>query len=283
MLSYRHSFHAGNYADVLKHTVQQAILDYLLLKDKPFCVVDTHAGAGAYQLDSAHAQKTNEYVDGIAKIWQYADKHNDLHELIENYLNSVKAFNQDNSLKYYPGSPWFSQQALRAGDKLFAYELHPADFDLLTQAKGRDRKVKLFHDDGFKSCLGLLPPEQKRGFIIIDPPYEVKKDYDTVVKTVAKAHKKFANGVYAIWYPVVDRYRINKMRDDLIASGITRIHCYEMGLSQDTEQHGMTSAGMIVINPPWTLKAQMEEVLPQLVDILAPEQGCYRCEEWVGE
>ncbi len=285
MLSYRHSFHAGNYADVLKHMVQVAILEYLSLKDKPFCVVDTHAGAGAYTLASEHAQKTLEYRDGIERLWDL-DKKDDLlaNTTVARYLELVKEFNRDDNLSTYPGSPWFSRQYIRQQDKLFLHEIHPTDFDLLSDFFDRDRKVKLFKQDGFVNGLGLLPPLQKRALVLIDPPYEMKEDYQRVVTFLTKAHKKFANGIYALWYPVVDRDRIDLLKQSLVDSGIKRIHCYELANTADSDEFGMTASGMIVINPPWTLKSQMDEVLPKLCPLLSKDSGSfYRSEEWVGE
>ncbi|AWB68385.1 23S rRNA (adenine(2030)-N(6))-methyltransferase RlmJ [Saccharobesus litoralis] len=289
MLSYRHSFHAGNYADVLKHIVQIAILDHLNKKAKPYCVVDTHAGAGAYRLTEEHAQKTLEYVDGIGRFW-HKDTIAEIEKypLLARYIQKIQSFNPTESLTQYPGSPWFSIQAIQEhnirADQVFLHEIHPTDSGLLSEFVGRNPQVHLQFKDCFKHALGLLPPKQKRGLVMIDPPYEIKQDYQNVIDFVLKAHKKFATGTYAIWYPVVQRYRIEKMQKALVASGIKNIQNFEIGIAPDSDAIGMTAAGMIVINPPWTLMDELQGLMPYLTEKLAGEERAhYKAEQWVGE
>lgn len=278
MLSYRHAFHAGNFADVLKHLVQVEILTYLQRKDKPFVYIDTHAGAGLYSLDSAVAQKTSEHLNGISAL-----KDVNWPEL-QNYLLAVKELSQkDDQQNLYPGSPAIAQAFLREYDKAILFELHPNDFILLDELMRRDRRIRVNKSDGFQGLLASVPPLIKRGLILIDPSYEIKSDYEEVVSVLAAAHRRFAIGTYALWYPVVDRERIDKLESDLKATGIKNIQQFELGLKEDSAGHGMTAAGMIVINPPYTLKATLDSVLPKISKHLAGGRGVWRSEILVAE
>lgn len=280
MLSYRHAFHAGNFADVLKHLILIRILEYLKKKDKPFCCVDTHAGPGAYALDSEYALKNREFDNGIGKLWQ----RHDLPDGVAAYVELIRQFNGQEPLRRYPGSPLIAQQLLRDADRLFLYELHSTEIALLTEAVNRDRRIKVFHDDGLKNAIGLLPPAERRGLVLIDPSYEMKSDYQEVVNTLVKMHKRFATGIFALWYPVVERRRNDALEQALQNSGIKNIQLFELGIQADTSEHGMTASGMIVINPPWTLKPDMERVLPWLADVLGESgAGFFRVRKLAGE
>ena len=278
MLSYRHSFHAGNYADVLKHIVLVEVLRYLCEKEKPFDYIDTHAGAGAYSLSSPYATKTKEYEQGIGLL--YYDKS----PVLQPYLDIVRSFNSLGRLEVYPGSPKFAEACLRSQDRGWLFDLHPADYELLKQAFSGNRHFRVSQENGFKELIARLPPVSRRACVLIDPPYEVKSDYEQVVNTVAKAHRRFATGTYCIWYPVVDRTRIDKMEQGLIESGIRRIQLFELGQDDGKSNKGMYASGMIVINPPWTLMTKMQALLPYLADKLSPQSPYrYRCVELVGE
>ncbi|MBN3262837.1 23S rRNA (adenine(2030)-N(6))-methyltransferase RlmJ [Pectobacterium brasiliense] len=267
MLSYRHSFHAGNHADVLKHTVQSLIITALKEKEKPFLYLDTHAGAGRYQLSGPHAERTGEYLDGIAKIWQ----RDDIPAELEPYMQAVRTYNHSGQLRYYPGSPLIARQLLREHDKLHLTELHPSDFPLLRNEFQKDARTKVLRDDGYQQLKSQLPPLSRRGFVLIDPPYELKTDYQDVVKGIKEGHKRFSTGVFALWYPVVLRQHIKRMLKELQASGIRNILQIELAVLPDSDRYGMTASGMIVINPPWKLAAQMKDVLPWLHSVLVPE------------
>ncbi|MBA0167382.1 MULTISPECIES: 23S rRNA (adenine(2030)-N(6))-methyltransferase RlmJ [unclassified Pectobacterium] len=267
MLSYRHSFHAGNHADVLKHTVQSLIITALKEKEKPFLYLDTHAGAGRYQLSGEHAERTGEYLDGIAKIWQ----RDDIPAELEPYMQAVRTYNHNGQLRYYPGSPLIARQLLREQDKLHLTELHPSDFPLLRNEFQKDSRAKVLRDDGYQQLKSQLPPLSRRGFMLIDPPYELKTDYQAVVKGIQEGHKRFATGVFALWYPVVLRQHIKRMLKELEATGIRNILQIELAVLPDSDRYGMTASGMIVINPPWKLAAQMKSVLPWLHSVLVPE------------
>lgn len=266
MLSYRHSFHAGNHADVVKHTVQSLIITALKEKEKPFLYLDTHAGAGRYQLSGEHAARTGEYLDGIAKIWQ----RDDIPAELAPYMRAVRTYNHNDLLRYYPGSPLIARQLLREQDKIHLTELHPSDFPLLRNEFQNDARAKVLREDGYQQLKSQLPPLSRRGFILIDPPYELKTDYQAVVKGIQEGHRRFATGVFALWYPVVLRQQIKRLLKDLEATGIRNILQIELAVLPDSDRHGMTASGMVVINPPWKLKAQMENVLPWLHNVLVP-------------
>lgn len=280
MLSYRHAFHAGNFADVLKHSLLLHTLSYMTQKDKPLRVIETHAGAGAYKLSSATALKTREFENGIGALW---DK-NDLPPLLLDYVDAVKQFNTTGKLVNYPGSPLFIRSQLRPFDNAFLHELHSADWRLLQDAVGAQKNIKMFDVDGLAALQALVPPPDRRALVFIDPSYEVKSEYQEVIKQVTQAYKRFATGTYVIWYPVVLRERIDHMERQLKKSGIKNIQLFEFGIAPDSNEYGMNSAGLFVINPPWTLWAAMEQALPYLVSNLSEnEQGFYRLEQLVSE
>ena len=284
MLSYQHGFHAGNEADVLKHVVLVACLEYMTQKPKPLLYVDTHAGAGGYALDSAQSQKTAEYRRGIARLWSLGD---DLPEGLQSYLDVVRAFNQfagsQEALAFYPGSPWIAQALLREGDRLQLFELHPKEAALLQQGLVKKRGLSVFQQDGFQGLIAALPPKERRGLVLMDPPYEIKTDYEQVVSRLIQAHKRFAGGTYLLWYPVVERARIDQLEKALKNSGIRAIDLYELAIAPDTSARVMTASGMIEINPTWKLKNQMNTLLPWLCQHLAEGQGFYRIETLVEE
>ncbi|EMP4394723.1 23S rRNA (adenine(2030)-N(6))-methyltransferase RlmJ [Vibrio fluvialis] len=276
MLSYRHSFHAGNHADVVKHIVQSLILSALQQKDKPFVYHDTHSGVGRYDLTHEWSEKTGEYKQGIARLWQQTEVPEDIHS----YLDAIKALNDNGELRYYPGSPRVARAHLRSHDRMVLTELHPSDHPLLEQEFHRDRQVAIFKEDGFARLKGSLPPKERRGLVLIDPPYELAKEYRDVVQAIAQSYKRWATGIYAIWYPVVNRCDIDDMIEGLQGLGIRKILQIELGVSPDTNERGMTASGMIVINPPWKLESQMQSILPFLKEAIAPATGHYKV-EWI--
>ncbi len=280
MLSYRHGFHAGNFADVLKHTVLVHIIEYMKQKEKALRIIDTHAGAGVYKLNGPQAQKNREFDTGIGRLWDNAETP----AVVAQYLAAVRNVNEHGQLQIYPGSPLLLQTLMRPQDRVFLHELHPSDFQFLRDCMRDDKLVKVLNEDGFAGLQALLPPPDRRALVLIDPSYEVKSDYQHLIKQVIQAHKRFPTGTFAIWYPVVLRQRIDEMEVALQKSGITNIQLMELGLLPDNPEHGMTSSGMIVINPPWTLWSAMEEALPWLVEQLSEEHaGFYRLEQLVAE
>ena len=266
MLSYRHSFHAGNHADVLKHTVLTLCINYLKEKDKPFLYLDTHSGAGRYLLQSEHAEKTAEYQTGIGRIWQQET----LPELLTPYLSVLKYYNRTETLKYYPGSPLIAKQLLRDQDKLNLTEIHSTDYPLLRQEFLKDKRAKVLREDGFQQLKSKLPPQSRRGIILIDPSYEIKEGYQKIPKALLEGYKRFSTGIYLIWYPVVNRTQSQRMINQIVESGIKNILQIELAVQPDNNQKGMTASGMIVINPPWKLQQEMKELLPWLSQRIDP-------------
>ncbi|ENM3806401.1 23S rRNA (adenine(2030)-N(6))-methyltransferase RlmJ [Vibrio cholerae] len=276
MLSYRHSFHTGNHADVLKHIVQSLILNSLQQKEKPFVYHDTHSGVGRYDLTHEWSEKTGEYKQGIARVWQQ----DNIPAELDSYLDAIRQLNQGETLRYYPGSPRVARAHLREQDRMVLTELHPSDYPLLEQEFHRDRQVSIYKEDGFARLKASLPPQERRGLVLIDPPYELAKEYRDVVQAIAQSYKRWATGIYAIWYPVVNRCDIDDMVEGLQGLGIRKILQIELGVSPDTNERGMTASGMIVVNPPWTLESQMQTILPFLKQAIAPATGHYKV-EWV--
>lgn len=266
MLSYQHAYHAGNFADVLKHLILVEILEHLLKKDKAVSYYETHAGSGLYDFSSVESKKREEFNEGIARL-----SIDDWPELTR-YFDIIKKCNQrrgSSTLRYYPGSPMFALEILRSGDRAWLFELHPQESVQLKENIGSDARVKLYKEDGHAGLFRLLPPQSRRGFVMVDPAFEVKTEYDQAVETLLKAYKKFPTGVYALWYPVVDRSRVQKLEQKFITSGIRNIQRFELGVTADTTASGMTVSGMIIINPPWQLLSKMTDLLPRLALALA--------------
>lgn len=274
MLSYRHAFHAGNHADILKHYCLISVLEYFKLKDKAYCYIDTHAGAGLYSLNSKEAQKVGEYREGIKRI---LDKEN-LDTNLQTFREVVIASLPDTK-NYYCGSPWLAQAVAREQDRLRLFELHPTDAELL---RSNMRNIKLpnraqvFCDDGFKGLLSMLPPPSRRAVVLIDPPYEVKHDYQQVVDTLKAAIKKFSNGCYMVWYPCLGSAESQKLPmklQKLVPDNFVQAELHVK--SPQPDGFGMHGSGMFIINPPYTLPQQLAEVLPALTQLLAQDNSAH--------
>ena len=280
MLSYRHGYHAGNYADVLKHAILLQTLKLMHKKDKPLVYIDTHAGAGGYTLGDEFAQKTGEYLDGIARLWGQAD----LPESLQDYLASVKHFNGgEDELNLYPGSPAIIDMELRDKDRMVLHELHGSDYLQLDEYFCQDKQVKVIKGDGLKGLIAAVPPLERRGIVLIDPSYEIKTDYVDVAETIIKAHKRFATGVFLLWYPVVKREQTEGMLALLKNSGIKRQLRIEQAIAPDSDEFGMTAAGLWVINPPWQLDEIATDMLACLSEKLPQQQGQVTVKWEVGE
>ncbi|GGI17656.1 23S rRNA (adenine(2030)-N(6))-methyltransferase RlmJ [Oxalicibacterium faecigallinarum] len=285
MLSYRHAFHAGNHADVLKHLVQIQLLNYLNQKDTAYMYIDTHSGAGVYALDSNYASKNAEYESGIARLWERTD----LPSAVADYVDLIKSLNPSGKMRYYPGSPYCAEHILREQDRLRFFELHPADSKLLAdnfrkleahaaeQGKRpatRGKRVMIERANGFQGLKALLPPPSRRGIVLIDPPYEDKSDYRSVVDTVTDGLQRFASGVYAVWYPALNRMESRQMPDKL--KKIPSNGWLNVTLTVSTpspDGFGLHSSGMFIHNPPWTLEPVLREVMPYLVSVLGQDSG----------
>lgn len=278
MLSYRHSFHAGNFADIIKHIALIEALEHLTKKDKPFDYIDTHSGAGLFNLESEHSRKLAEHKNGIGKL-----DPNKWPELTR-YFDIIESYNPSKALRYYPGSPLISMRYMRPRDNAWLYELHRSDYALLKQNIQNNHRVKVACEDGLRGLLSHLPPISRRALVLIDPSYEIKADYRQVFETIENAYKKFSTGVYLLWYPVIDRQRINELEKRFINSGIRDIQRFELGLSSDSAGRGMTAAGVIAINSPWGLYEKMSGILPRLVTDLGLDTGAFfKCDVLVDE
>ena len=269
MLAYRHAFHAGNHADVLKHCVLQQILMYMNQKDKPYWVIDTHAGAGMYSLASDYANTKSEYLDGVARLWDC----DDLPPVLREYMNLIQLCNNKDDWSLYPGSPEVIRRTIRADDRMRLFELHPTDFDILQENFERDRQAKLFKSDGFASLKALLPPPTRRAVIFMDPPYEIKTDYLKVVDALEEGLARFAEGVYVVWYPILTRGDHVRMLESLRKLSEKTLNIAMTVQEPDENGFGMLGSGLFVINPPWTLKTTMETVMPYLIEKLAQYPG----------
>jgi 23S rRNA (adenine2030-N6)-methyltransferase len=269
MLSYRHAFHAGNHADVLKHFTLVRLLRYMAQKDKPFWYVDTHAGAGIYNLAGDYAKTNAEFQTGISRLWSRGD----LPESLADYVNLARAMNPGGGLGVYPGSPQIALQLLRPQDKLRMFELHSTESTLLHQhVQSSGSRAVAVAGDGFTGLTSVLPPPARRGLVLIDPSYEDKQDYQHVVDALQVGLKRFATGIYALWYPQVQRAESRKLPDQL------KRHCPGdwLHVSLTVKQPapgglGLHGSGMFIVNPPFTLPDTLKQVVPYLVSVLGQD------------
>ncbi|MFJ9448747.1 23S rRNA (adenine(2030)-N(6))-methyltransferase RlmJ [Herbaspirillum sp. NPDC101397] len=285
MLSYRHAFHAGNHADVLKHMVTIQLMRYLGQKDTPYMVVDTHAGGGVYALDGNYASKNAEYETGIGPLWDRTD----LPEAVAEYVQLVKDLNPSGKMRYYPGSPYCANQVMREQDRLRLFELHTTESKILAdnfrkldahaaeQGKrptSRGKRVMMERGDGFLALKALLPPPSRRALVLIDPPYEDKRDYQKVKEALQDALVRFPTGTYAVWYPVLQRIESKQFSDRLKRLGAKSWINVTLSISSPSpDGFGLHTSGMFVLNPPWTLLATLKEVMPYLVKVLGRDSG----------
>jgi 23S rRNA (adenine2030-N6)-methyltransferase len=287
MFSYRHAFHAGNHADVLKHTVLVAVLRHMAQKDAPMAVFDTHAGAGLYRLDGDYARTSGEAVDGFLRLAGPSKPASTLAPALQDYLDLVATFNARGSFKVYPGSPFIIQRLLRERDKLKLFELHPTDAKTLGANIAQleaGRQVAVLREDGFEGLKQFLPPPQRRALVLCDPSYEVKTDYTRVVATMADALARFATGSYMVWYPIIPRPQAHdvprKLKTVATKAGKAWLHATltvkfsKITVDAAGEQHrpGLPASGVFLINPPHTLKAALQLALPQMVQVLAQDR-----------
>lgn len=270
MLSYRHAFHAGNHADVLKHFIEIQLLRHLLRKDKAFWYIDTHAGAGCYALNSPYASMHKEYTGGIERLWT----RDDLPPPLIDYVSLVRRFNPDGHLKIYPGSPLLANQLLREQDRMRLFEMHPADSLLLRQSLGvSGKRVLIQATNGYQALKALLPPPPKRALVFIDPPYEDKRDYRRVVSALVEGLERFASGVYALWYPNLYRPESRQFPSRLKRLGPYGWLHVELNVRGPTpNEAGMRGSGMFVFNPPWGLRETLEQVMPCLTGLLGQDR-----------
>ncbi len=271
MLSYRHAFHAGNHADVLKHLVLVQLAGYLAQKDKAFWYVDTHAGAGCYSLDSGYAAKLDEYKQGVGRLWARSD----LPPPLANYLALVRRVNTDGKLRVYPGSPFFALWSMREQDRLRLFELHSRDARLLQENfQEFGKRILVEPGDGFVGLKALLPPPPRRALVLIDPSYEDKQDYEQVFHSLKDALSRFPGGTYALWYPQLTRLDAHELPQRLKKlPAKSWLHVALRVSTPAKDGFGMHGSGMFVINPPWTLHATLQELMPYLQGALGLDAG----------
>ncbi|MEQ1405412.1 23S rRNA (adenine(2030)-N(6))-methyltransferase RlmJ [Neorhizobium sp. Rsf11] len=279
-MNYRHIYHAGNFADVLKHAVLARLIRYAQKKDKAFRVLDTHAGIGLYDLSSEEAQKTGEWRDGIGRLLE-AELPANVSELLEPYLSTVRELNPDGALKLYPGSPKLARMLFRPQDRLSAMELHPEDFNRLHNLFEGDFQVRVTELDGWLALGAHLPPKEKRGIILVDPPYEEEGEYQRLVKGLANAYKRFPGGTYCLWYPIKKGAPIKVFHEELQALDIPKMLCTELTVRSDRETTGLTGSGLVIVNPPFTLKDELHVLLPVLRTILAQDRFASQRTFWL--
>lgn len=276
-MNYKHIYHAGNFADVAKHIILMTLIESFKRKDAPFFYMDTHSGSGHYDLFSATAGKTKEFELGIEKIIQ-AERPP---RLVKQYIKCVHEINNKltnstyASLRYYPGSPLIARHMLRAHDRLVACELHPDEYQALRATFGGDKQVAVHHTDGFLGLKAFLPPREKRGLILIDPPYEDPDEFTRIAHSLPTALKRFATGVYAIWYPIKERVQVERFYRAMKESIDQPIFVVELTIYPDLPNH-LNGCGLAIINPPWQFDHAIDEVLPWLWNALSiNNQGAF--------
>jgi len=263
MLSYQHGFHAGNFADLHKHLVLTTLLEALNRKAKPWSYLETHSGRALYDLADAQAQKTGEYREGIARLWD-----GDWPQPLQAYLQQVRRVNSGQALTHYPGSPSIAAGMARADDRIRLMELHPAEVEALRQVFERDDRVAVHHRDGYEGVNALLPPTPRRGLVLIDPAYEVKEEYAQVVRFLGKAQRRWPAGMFAIWYPLLAANRWQALVEGVKAEAVGAVLRSELRVAP-ADSGGMYGSGMLVVNPPWQLDRQLEASLSLLAKGLA--------------
>ena len=278
MLAYRHAFHAGNHADVLKHLILTQVLRYMGEKEKPYTLVDTHAGAGGYSIEGQYAQKKGEYSLGVSRLWDAKD----LPEPLANYMALVKEFNPDGQLRQYPGSPALANLLMREADRLRVYELHPTDFRILTSYLETRPNSQTFDTDGFAAMRAELPPPSRRAVVLMDPSYELKTDYGKVLAALREGLERFDAGTFIIWYPQLQLLESAQLAQRLKAAANNPKTGAKKGWlhvrltvqpQTDTRGFGMLGSGLFIANPPFTLHADLQACLPYLVEKLGQFDG----------
>jgi len=279
-MNYRHAYHAGNFADVVKHAVLVRLIEYLKQKDKAFRVLDTHAGLGLYDLTSAEAQKTGEWRGGIGLLLD-ATLAPKAQALLSPYIDTVRALNPDGGLSRYPGSPLVARRLLRRQDRLSAVELHPEDAERLRAFFEGDFQVRVMHLDGWLALGAHLPPKEKRGLVLVDPPFEAEGEFARMVEGLRRAHRRWPGGIYALWYPIKDRAPVAAFRNGLAASGISKILDIRFEARGPSPEPRLDGSGMVVVNPPFTLEGELRILLPELQRLLAQDDKANWSLQWL--
>ena len=277
MLSYRHGFHAGNFADVFKHLVLSLLIQSQLRKNKPFYYLDTHGGSGRYDLNSGMARKNREYESGIGRLWQEKD----IPAETQGYFEAVRHLNPQGALNSYPGSPCLTRFFMRAGDRMDVCDLHSTEASALKTLFAKDSAVKVHAMDGYQALKALLPPRERRGVVLIDPAFELKDERERLLEALKQAYKRWSTGIYAVWYPIQDKAALDWFHRQLARSGIAPILCTELTIHDQYQPLRLNGSGLIIINPPWQLDQQLEAAGPWLLNKLAPEgKGSFK-QKWL--
>lgn len=278
-MNYRHAYHAGNFADVQKHAVLALVIEHLKRKDTAFRYIDTHAGIGAYDLSSVQADKTGEWRDGIARVLAAKAPPAELAP----YLRVIEGMNSGGGMLHYPGSPALVAALARPIDRLALCELHPEDVELLRRRFRSDGRVGVHHMDGYVALKAMLPPPERRGLVLIDPPFEKRDELATMRKGLANAMKRWPTGLYALWYPIKAREPVARFHADLAMMGLPKTLVAEVMIHGDDAPDRLNGAGLVLINPPWKLDEALSTLLPWLARVLAPETGFSRLDWLVPE
>ncbi|RWF57155.1 MAG: 23S rRNA (adenine(2030)-N(6))-methyltransferase RlmJ [Mesorhizobium sp.] len=279
-MNYRHAYHAGNFADVVKHVVLSRLVEYLKQKDKAFRVIDTHAGIGRYDLSSTEAQKTGEWQGGIGRLIDAA-MDAPAAALLAPYLEAVRSLNPEGGVKKYPGSPLIARYLMRKQDRLSAIELHRQDAAKLRALFAGDFQTRVIELDGWLALGAHLPPKEKRGLVLVDPPFEEEGEFDRLVDGLRKAHKRWPGGVYALWYPVKDRKAVIAFRKALVQSGVPKLLDIGFEIRPPSAEPSLDGNGMVVVNPPFTLERELRTLLPALHKLLVVEKPAHWTLEWL--
>ena len=279
MFSYRHAFHAGSHADILKHVTLIQLVRYLQEKPGALTIIDTHAGAGIYSLQDGFAAISKEAEGGIFRLRDFLKTGNTIPDSIQQYLDCIQAENPEEEIRFYPGSPFILARLLRPQDRLKLFELHPKEIDILRQNIAQLKQAKqidIYAEDSFSRLKGLLPPPSRRGLVLIDPSYEDKQDYRNLEIAIEEALRRFATGCYAIWYPIISRRESaelpERMRNIATSNKRSWLHA-ELRVENAPGERRLQASGMFIINPPWTLEKHLSEVLPVLVKALGLNHG----------
>ena len=280
MFGYRHNFHAGNYADVVKHVVLTSLLQALQQKNKPFYLQDSHGGIGLYDLSSHEADKNREYLSGISRLWQ-APNPIAHPAAVQRYLDIVRSFNSSGELRYYPGSPRLGRALLRANDRMVVTELNTIDCEILKREFNGDKQVTVHLQDGYQGIKAYLPPAERRGLVLIDPAYELKDEYTRLVCGLQNGYQRWSTGIYAIWYPLMSKPIRDDFFEALKATGIRKILTAELSISPLQAEKSMCGSGMIIINAPWLLDQQLKSELEWLWPLLSDSKEGGVNVEWL--
>lgn len=272
-MNYRHAYHAGNFADVLKHAVLALVIEHMKLKPAPFRMIDTHAGIGLYDLASTEALKTGEWRAGIARLLHASSMPAEAAALLAPYLAVVRALNPDGELRRYPGSPLLARRLMRHGDTVIANELHPEDAIALRHLMASEPDSKVMDMDGYVALKALLPPKERRGIVLIDPPFETTDELQRLTGAVSSFLKRFATGTLLIWYPIKDPAAISAFHRAIAGCGAAKTLVIEMLIRPERHTDVLNGCGLVVINPPYTLRGNLERLLPPLTKLLEAEPG----------